>query len=114
MEALATRMGDGTSTQPNKIIVLSDGLSNNGAPPLTVAKDLKKKYPNLQVDIIDLVGNNSMKEVAEETGGRYFRTNNPAELIQQFEAALKLCKTTTPATPPVDKRGCGSGGSWGQ
>ncbi len=114
MEALATRMGDGTSTQPNKIIVLSDGLSNNGAPPLTVAKNLKKKYPNLQVDIIDLVGNNSMKEVAEETGGRYFRTNNPAELIQQFEAALKLCKTTTPATPPVDKRGCGSGGSWGQ
>jgi len=115
IEVLANKLGSNdTPAQPNKIIVISDGESNRGKDPLAVARAMKAKYPNLQIDIIDLVGNDSMKQVAAATGGKYFQTTNPTDLIQQFEASLQMCKAHTPQKAPVDKRGCGSKGNWGK
>lgn len=111
IRALADRLGDGTPTRPNKITVLSDGVSNNGMDPVAAANHIRVRYPNLQVDIIDVVGNSSLRQVSDLTGGRYFRTDNPDDLLDSLFASAGIC---TPFTPPgiVDQQGCGSKGGW--
>ncbi|GEM_PF-2630805 len=107
IKALADELGNGDPNRPNKVIVLSDGLSNNGLDPMVAANDIKAAYPNLKVDIIDVVGNDAgLRDVAETTGGQYFRADNPDELLEAFMDAAGICSAYTPS--PVDKPGCGT------
>jgi Mg-chelatase subunit ChlD len=112
IQVVADKLGDGTEDRPNKITVISDGVSNNGIDPVKAARNLIKKYPNLQVDIIDVEGTPSLRQVADITGGKYFRTDNPDALLESLQSSIGLCEPPPPSTPPTDKRGCGSTGSW--
>ena len=105
MEALANTMGDGDADRPNKITIISDGESNNGTSPVTVALAMKAKYPNIQVDIIDVVGNPTLRQVADITGGAYYRSNNPDELLDALYSSAGICNPYTPAAT-VDKPAC--------
>jgi len=112
IQALADRLGDGDPKRPNKITVISDGESNNGINPVAAAKYVNRTYPNIQVDIVDVVGTPSLRKVASITGGKYYRSDNPDALLEDLNSSLGLCEPPTPIKPPVDKRGCGSKGSW--
>lgn len=112
IEALAETIGDGEDGKPNKIIVISDGVSNNGKNPKAAAEYIRIRYPHLQVDIIDVVGNPSLMDVATLTGGRYYSTNNPDELLDSLYSATGVCGTSVSPTAPVDRPGCGSAGKW--
>ena len=103
--ALADRLGDGDPDRVNKIIVLSDGLNTNGLDPLDAAFYIQSTYPNLQVDIVDVVGNPSLEQVSDATGGSYYRTDDPNSLLNALRAAAGLCTDYTP-TIPTDTNHC--------
>lgn len=111
IQALADRLGDGDPDRPNRITVISDGLSNNGSDPIAMANYIHTTYPNLEVDIIDVVGNPSLMQVAQITGGAYYHTENPDELLAALYSSAGACNSYTP-TPPADEPGCGSSGNW--
>lgn len=111
ISALAQKTGDGESGRPNKVIVISDGESNRGETPIGVAARIRLVYPNIQVDVIDMFGNPALRRVAELTGGKYFSTDNPDELLQALYAATGTCETFSPKEPD-DQPGCGSMGNW--
>lgn len=114
---LADIANGGNPDQFAKIIVFSDGVSNNGMTPAQAAQNIaamRAQTPpiDIRVDIIDVVGNDaSLRSIAEDTGGTYFNTGNPDELLDALYAATGVCASHTPATP-VDRPGCGSQGNW--
>jgi hypothetical protein len=112
IEALAERLGSGTEDRPNVVMVISDGLSNRGTDPVTVAKRISRDFPYLQVHIIDVVGTPSLKEVADITGGQYHLSREGDKLLDSLFALSGICTTLEPPPPPVDKPGCGSAGDW--
>jgi hypothetical protein len=119
IDALAQKLlGNAPSTAKGKIIVISDGLSNVGEDPVSVATRLHDKnyYPNLQVDIIDVTGNPQLKQIAEITGGTYSLSTDGDKILNTMLSLSGVCSNgpTTPKTPPQDKRGCGSSGNWWQ
>lgn len=119
IKSLADQLGNGTSTRPNKITIISDGLSNDGDgdgtggkfDPVAAANYIKDTYPNVQVDIVDIVGNPSLMAVSQLTGGKYYRSDNPDALLKSLASSLGVCESQTVA-PPVDQQGCGSKGGW--
>lgn len=114
LRALADRLGDGTESRPNKIMVISDGANTNGMDPVTAAHQIHNTYPNLQVDIVDVVGNPSLMQVSHITGGSYYATSNPDELLDALYHSTGTCASEAPPTPPADQPGCGSSGNWWQ
>ena len=110
IQAVADRMGDGTPTRPNKIIVLSDGVSNNGPNPVTIATNIAATYPNIQIDIIDVVGNPGMMQISQLTNGSYYRTDNPDALLDALADSTGACAPYN--ANPTDQQGCGSAGGW--
>lgn len=112
IEALAETIGDGEDGRPNKIVVISDGLSNNGKNPIAAAQHIRIRYPNLQVDIIDVFGNPPLMDIATLTGGQYYATTNPDELLEALYSATGVCGTSVSPAAPVDRHGCGSAGGW--
>ena len=112
MQALADRLGDsGDPNHPNKITIISDGLSNNGTDPVAVARNISNTYPNLQVDVIDVVGNPSLLQISQITGGSYYRTDNPDALLNALYSSAGICNPYTPVMP-TDVKQCGSKGNW--
>ena len=105
LNQLAIKLGNGTAERPNKIAVISDGLSNVGADPVTIARQIKRDYPNLQVDIVDVGGNPSLRTIADITGGKYYSSDNPDELLGSLYSLTGICKPHTP-TEPVDQKYC--------
>ena len=103
--ALADRLGDGDPDRVNKIIVLSDGRNTNGIDPLDAAFYIQNTYPNLQVDIVDVVGNPSLEQVSAATGGSYYRTDDPDTLLDALRAAAGICNDYVP-TIPSDTNHC--------
>lgn len=90
---------------PDKITIISDGENNGGEDPMSLLATLKAKHPNIQVDVIDVVGNPSLQKISQETGGAYYRSNNPDELLDALYKSAGICKPYTPATV-VDKLYC--------
>lgn len=105
IDAIAGHMGTAEADRPNKITVISDGYSNNGEDPQSVANRLKSQYPNTQVDIIDVAGNPGLRSVAETTGGKYYVTSDPDSLLEALYNSAGVC---SPANlyVPVDKKNC--------
>lgn len=108
IEALANKMGDGTPERPNVVLVISDGASNVGKNPVDVAKDIANKYPNLQVHIVDVVGNPHLAQVAQITGGQYYLSKDSDKLLQSLYSLSGVCPDTPLPEPIQDKPGCGS------
>lgn len=106
IKALSDKLKSGTTDRPNKLTILSDGESNQGVDPLAAAKELIKKYPNLQVDVVDMTNNPSLRKVADMTGGKYYSAGNPQELEDSLYDSAGVCKPHTPA-PITDKKNCG-------
>lgn len=107
IEVLAERVGEGTLENPNSIMIFSDGLSNSGKSPATVAKEIFEKYKGkLIVHIIDMRDDLSKPEQAmieanivnatdppntpENEGARYFNASSPED-IRDF--CMKLSGT---------------------
>ena len=107
MRAMADQLGDGTEGHPNRITILSDGQNTNGEDPLAVADYIAATYPNMQVDIIDVVGNPSMMEISQRTGGSYYSTDNPDALLDALFDSAGVCGGGTPPAPPPDENSCG-------
>ncbi len=114
-KALADIARGGDVDRPSKITVLSDGLNTNGTDPERMIASWRAESPpvNIQVDIVDMVGNSSLKEISRLTGGKYYRSDNPQALLDDLYDSIGICSSYTP-TVPVDKRGCGSRGNWGR
>ncbi|MCI5060654.1 MAG: hypothetical protein MRY79_06250 [Alphaproteobacteria bacterium] len=101
IEAMAKMVTDGDKDRPNVITVISDGFSNRGTDPVTVAKRIKKDMPNLKVNIVDVHGTPSLKQVAKITGGEYFRTNKPDELLDALYVTMGVCPEKQFSAPKV-------------
>ena len=96
-------------TRPNRITMISDGENTTGEDPVVIARRIRDTYPYMQVDIIDVVGNPSLMQISQETGGSYFRADNPNTLLDSLFSSAGICGGGTPPTPPVDNVGqCGS------
>jgi len=121
-QALDDIAAGGDPDRPSKIIVMSDGLSNNGMDPMDAVAEImswRTETPpiTIQVDIVDVVsdadgnGNTSLQQISSTTGGTYFHTTDPQVLLDSLYSSFNLC---SPYTPPsiTDQPACG--GSWGQ
>ncbi len=106
IKALGDKLKSGTVDRPNKLTILSDGESNQGVDPVTAARELISKYPNLQVDVVDMTNNSSLRQIADLTGGKYYSASNPQELEDSLYDSAGVCKPHTPA-PIVDRKNCG-------
>lgn len=112
IKVLASKVRDGDAQRPNKITVISDGENNVGPHPSGVVTTIHRTYPNLQIDVIDVSGNSSLRSIAAASGGKYFRTSNPDELLNALLASAGICSSAVRFNPPPDRRGCGSTGRW--
>ncbi len=106
IKALGDKLKAGTVDRPNKLTILSDGESNQGIDPVAAARELISKYPNLQVDVVDMTNNSGLRQIADLTGGKYYSANNPQELEDSLYDSAGVCRPHTPA-PVVDKKNCG-------
>lgn len=113
MEILADQLGNGTEKKPNKITVISDGEDNvlptgcgANCPTLAdIAKKIHVKYPYIQIDIVDVSNNAALRDVAKETGGKYYATNNPDELLSSLFNSMGVCRPKD-VPRPRDKKNC--------
>ncbi len=107
IDALAQRLQDGDETQPNKVVVVSDGLSNQGENPVAVAQDLLAQYPHLQIDIIDVTGDNTdAQTVSEMTGGTYYNPEDADEFLEALYNAAGVCGPLDTPPEPDDHIYC--------
>ena len=108
IEALAKMLGDGGDERPNKVTVISDGYQSAGAgtDPVHAAQYIHDTYPNVEVDIIDVSpeGNSELRKVAEQTGGAYYTSTNPDELLDALKKSAGICEIYNPVKP-VDELG---------
>ncbi len=107
LEALAQSIEDGEENRPNKIVVISDGLSNRGEDPFSVAQRLATDYPNIEIDIIDVTGENApAQQVTNLTGGTYYSPDGADEFLQALFNASGLCASSAPVAPTSDPQYC--------
>lgn len=66
----AGNMLDGVNV-PGVIVVVTDGEDSCGGDPCAVAKALKRKKPNLKINVIGVGGSGKGRCMAEATGGRF-------------------------------------------
>lgn len=93
--------------QPNKIVVISDGYSNKGASPYVLVDDYLTRYPHLQVDIIDVTGENpALAQIARDTGGTYYSAEDPQELLDALFDSSGICGSFDLPMPDSDPRYC--------
>lgn len=105
IDALARFIGSGTEARPNKIVVISDGVNSIGRSPLEVVND--PTFPeHVEVDVIDVIGNPSLSQISEITGGNYYLASNPEELLQSLYQSTNACEAFTPTV--VDSPLCSS------
>jgi hypothetical protein len=108
MVGLADRLTDGLQDKPNKIIMISDGRHNQGKTnAYDAAQYVIQNYPNIQIDVIDVIGDNSMASIAEDTGGEFFTVSSPQQLLDALSIATGTCNPNPP-NPVTDVDGCGS------
>jgi hypothetical protein len=101
LAALADEVGDGTPGNPNKIMVISDGESNVGDDPVTVAQQIHNKYPNIEIDIIDTTNNPSLEKIAQLTGGIYSLASEGNAILDKMMKFSGLCGSSVPKYTPI-------------
>lgn len=103
----ATRLNERQETKSKVIILVTDGVSNRGSItpqdaarqaaelgikifPIAIGQDERLSSYTAQVDSID---EDTLKEIASITGGRYYRASSGTELQRAFASIDKLEKT---------------------
>ncbi len=103
----ATRLHEREETKSKVIILVTDGINNQGSiTPIDAAKqaaDLGIKIFTIAIGSetrlshytadVDTIDEKTLKEIADITGGRYYRANSGAKLQKAFESIDKLEKT---------------------
>ena len=83
------RMKD-SDAKSRVIILLTDGVNNRGEITPQMAAEIAKTY-GIRVYTIG-VGANGMAEIAESTGGRYFRATDNTKLMEIYNEINKMEK----------------------
>jgi len=68
-----------------KIILVTDGYENCGGNPCAYIREAVRKDKKLQIDVIHLSGDNTLKCLTEETGGHFYTISDK----KSFEEALE-------------------------
>ena len=89
----AGAMVDGIKA-PGVIVVISDGEDSCGGDPCQVARALKAAKPKVTINVVDIVGSNAARCVAQVTGGQIL---TPEDGLA-FEKTIR--KATTEALKP--------------
>ena len=109
----ATRLNEREETKAKVIILVTDGINNQGSiTPIDAAKqaaelgiriftiaigsETRLSHYTADVDTID---EKTLREIAELTGGRYYRANSGANLKKAFASIDKLERQTRAAAP---------------
>ncbi|MFZ1414657.1 MAG: VWA domain-containing protein [Defluviicoccus sp.] len=79
---------------PGVIVVISDGEDSCGGDPCQAARALKAAKPNVTINVVDIVGSNAARCVAQVTGGQIL---TPEDGLA-FEKTIR--KATTEALKP--------------
>ncbi len=103
----ATRLHEREETKSKVIILVTDGINNQGSiTPIDAAKQAAElgikiftiaigsevRLSNYTADV-DTIDEKTLREIADITGGRYYRANSGAKLLKAFESIDKLEKT---------------------
>ncbi len=103
----ATRLHEREETKSKVIILVTDGINNMGSITpqdaarqaaelgikiFTIAIGSETRLSHYTADV-DTIDEKTLKEIAELTGGRYYRANSGARLQKAFESIDKLEKT---------------------
>ncbi len=103
----ATRLHEREETKSKVIILVTDGINNQGSiTPVdaarqaaelgirifTIAIGSQARLSNYTADV-DTIDEKTLKEIATITGGRYYRANSGARLQKAFDSIDKLEKT---------------------
>ncbi|HRW59047.1 MAG TPA: VWA domain-containing protein [Defluviicoccus sp.] len=91
--AQAGAMVDGVKA-PGVIVVISDGEDSCGGDPCQAARALKAAKPKVTINVVDIVGSNAARCVAQVTGGQIL---TPEDGLA-FEKTIR--KATTEALKP--------------
>lgn len=103
----ATRLHERTETKSKVIILVTDGMSNRGSIspteaaqqaaelgikifPIAIGQDERISGYTSDIDTFD---EKTLREIAQITGGRYYRASSGAKLQKAFESIDKLEKT---------------------
>ncbi len=71
------------------ILLISDGDETCGGDPCQVARELKKRKPRLQVNVVDIMSTGAGNCIASSTGGKVFAVNNTQEFKQIMKKAMQ-------------------------
>jgi len=74
------------------IVVISDGEESCDGDPCQVAAELKRRWPDLVINVIDLSGEGAAACLAEKTGGRVLAPNAAAEVNAAVTQAATECR----------------------
>ena len=91
--AQAGEMVDGVKA-PGVIVVISDGEDSCGGDPCQAARALKAAKPKVTINVVDIVGSNAARCVAQVTGGQIL---TPEDGLA-FEKTIR--RATTEALKP--------------
>lgn len=80
-----------------RIILVSDGMETCSGDPCKVAIRLKRRYPDISIDVIgydlsseDPSAINNLKCVALATRGRFFTADNPEQLLRSIREIFNI------------------------
>lgn len=101
-------------SQPNRILLVADGVENCGGDPCNMALDLKTRIPGLTIDVIALrvpeADHEKLSCLAATTGGTFVAASTQAELDDAgAEAIDRIVAAERPAPGPGDEIAEGDG-----
>ena len=103
----ATRLDERKETKSKVIILVTDGVNNSGSiAPIDAAKQAaqlgikiftiaigKDERISRYTANVDTFDEKTLREIAQTTGGRYYRASSGAQLLKAFESIDQLEKT---------------------
>ena len=78
-----------------KIILLTDGSDTCGGDPCAYIREAISKHKDLQIDVIQVGEDTSLRCLTETTGGNYYQINNDNKKFEEaFETSFNVPKGT--------------------
>jgi len=94
-------------TDPQLVLLISDGMETCGGDPVAAAEDLVRAGYNLRIHVVgfdvrfNTAAREQLIEIAQSTGGTYFDAQNSDELRQALSLAAPFSYTVYDATGNV-------------
>ncbi len=73
-----------------KIILVTDGYENCGGNPCAYIKEAARRDKKLQIDVIQLSGDNTLRCLTEETGGHFYHISDKKSFEQALEQVFDV------------------------